>query len=185
MRAKTSLTMALNTSSEAGFTKTEDLRLVLAPYELFVTAFWHENRLIRLNISQAPTAEQEYNGDSHLADALTGLLTGQIHNLEFPIPYTARGSRFSVEVWTTLLSLPYGHTLSYKELAQILQTSPRAIGQALKANPLPIIIPCHRVLGSHGELTGFSCGLEIKKILLAIEDRQRRAHENSHYIGHP
>lgn len=174
--------MALNTPSDADFTRAEYLRLVITPYELFFTAFWKDNELICLIPHINPTIEQKYEENSALSFALQGLLMGRISPLEFDIPYTAKGSRFSVEVWTTLLTVPYGRTISYKDLAQTLKTSPRAIGQALKANPLPIIIPCHRVLGLHEELTGFSCGLEVKKTLLAIEKQQRRAHEDSYHV---
>lgn len=160
----------------------EHLRLVIPPYELFVTTTWQNNRLIHLMPDINPAAEQKYEENSTLSAALQGLLTGRISSFELDISYIAKGSRFSIDVWAALLTLPYGSTISYKELAQMLHTSPRAIGQALNANPLPIIIPCHRVIGSKGELTGFSCGLGVKKILLAIEDRQRSAHEDSRYI---
>ncbi len=61
-----------------------------------------------------------------------------------------------------------GHTLTYGKLAKVLHSGPRAVGQALGANPVPILIPCHRVVAAHG-LGGFSCGLEWKKRLLAFE----------------
>lgn len=165
--------MALNTHFDADFTQTEYLRLVIASYELFVTAFWQKDRLIRLMLDINPAAEQKYEKNSHLSEALKGLLMGETSPFELDISYSAKGSQFSVNVWAALLTSPYGQTISYKKLAQIFHTSPRAIGQALKANPLPIIIPCHRVLGAQGKLTGFSCGIEVKKILLAIESRQK------------
>lgn len=177
--------MALNTPFDAHSIQTEHLRLVITPYQLFVTAFWQKDRLIRLILSINPDFKQKYEKNSHLSSMLQGLLMGEISPLELDISYSAKGSEFSVEVWATLFTIPYGETTSYKDLAQLLNTSPRAIGQALKTNPLPIIIPCHRVLGAQKALTGFSCGLEVKKILLAIEDRQRRANENSHHVRQP
>ncbi len=65
-------------------------------------------------------------------------------------------------------TIPYGSTITYKELAERLNTSPRAIGQALKRNPTPVIIPCHRVVAKNG-LGGFSAGIEIKRELLRLE----------------
>lgn len=165
--------MALNTPFDADFTQTEHLRLVIASYELFITAFWQKDRLIRLILGINPIPGQKYEGNSHLSAVLQGLLMGEISPLELDISYSAKSSEFSVEVWATLFTIPYGETTSYKKLAQMLRTSPRAIGQALKANPLPIIIPCHRVLGTQKELIGFSCGLAVKKNLLAIEGRQK------------
>jgi methylated-DNA-[protein]-cysteine S-methyltransferase len=91
----------------------------------------------------------------------------------FDLPIDPRGSEFRRRVWQALLDIPVGHTSSYGELADSLGSSARAVGQALGDNPLPIIIPCHRVLAAHG-LGGFnhSAGgyfLGIKRRLLAHE----------------
>jgi len=74
-------------------------------------------------------------------------------------------------VWQTLASIPYGATISYAELARRIGNprASRAVGLANGANPLPIIVPCHRVLGADGSLTGFGGGLDIKRRLLALE----------------
>ncbi len=79
---------------------------------------------------------------------------------------------FSLRVWNTLMTIPYGETISYMQLAVRLG-DPKCIRAAASANgrnPIPIIIPCHRVIGSNGDLTGFALGLEIKKALLGIEN---------------
>jgi len=88
---------------------------------------------------------------------------------------------FQQAVWEATRSIPYGETRSYEWIAQRIGKpgAARAVGQALKNNPFPIIVPCHRVIGKDGSLTGFSCGLELKKRLLDIEassPSKKRAH---------
>lgn len=74
------------------------------------------------------------------------------------------GTPFQKRVWEELLTIPYGETLSYGELAKRLGSSPRAVGSAVGRNPISLLIPCHRVLGSDGSLTGYAGGIERKKI---------------------
>lgn len=83
-------------------------------------------------------------------------------------------SDFSIRVWQQLLKIPYGSTISYQQLAHLLG-NPKCIRAAASANgrnPIPIIIPCHRVIGSDGSLTGYALGLEMKKKLLALENNK-------------
>ena len=89
----------------------------------------------------------------------------------FELPLAAEGTPFQLRVWRTLCTIPYGETLSYGELARRLGlvNGARAVGLANGANPLPIVVPCHRVIGSDGTLTGFGGGLHIKRSLLALE----------------
>lgn len=84
------------------------------------------------------------------------------------------GTKFQVRVWSALRTIPYGETWSYMELAKRIGTpkAVRAVGAANGSNPIPIIVPCHRVIGSNGDLTGFGGGLPIKKKLLALESKQ-------------
>ena len=90
------------------------------------------------------------------------------------VDYQADGTEFQKKVWAAAGSVPYGSTVTYGEIARAIGCgSARAVGQALGANPVPILIPCHRIVGAGGKLTGFSSGLEIKSILL------RHEHENS------
>jgi methylated-DNA-[protein]-cysteine S-methyltransferase len=93
---------------------------------------------------------------------------------EFDLNLILEGTDFQVRVWRALRTIPYGETLSYSELARKIGTpkAVRAVGAANGSNPLPIIVPCHRVIGSNGDLTGFGGGLPIKKKLLALESRQ-------------
>jgi len=81
------------------------------------------------------------------------------------------GTPFQKKVWSELLRIPYGETRSYKQIAVAIQmpTASRAVGQAVASNPVPIFVPCHRVLRSDGSLGGFGCGVEIKKKLLRLE----------------
>ena len=81
-----------------------------------------------------------------------------------------RGTLFQQRVWQALLSIPYGETVSYGELARMVGCkSAQAVGQAVGANPIALLIPCHRVIAAHGKLGGYAYGQEIKKRLLNIE----------------
>ncbi len=90
---------------------------------------------------------------------------------EFSIPLKPSGTNFQLSVWTALREIPYGTTRSYKEVAEQIgkPKSARAIGGAVGKNPIPVIIPCHRVLAAGGKLGGYTGGTDIKKWLLAIE----------------
>ena len=89
----------------------------------------------------------------------------------FDLPLDAAGSPFEQRVWGALCTIPYGTTVSYSELARRLGDvrATRAVGAANGKNPIPIIVPCHRVIGARGELTGFGGGLDRKRWLLEHE----------------
>jgi len=87
----------------------------------------------------------------------------------FSVPLAPQGSEFQRSVWRALVAIPYGETMSYGELARRVGSVARAVGLANGANPLPIIVPCHRVIGADGSLTGFGGGLAIKRALLELE----------------
>ena len=93
----------------------------------------------------------------------------------FTVPIEPRGTAFQSSVWRELRNIPWGETRSYHDIACSLEkpSASRAVGAAIGRNPLPLIIPCHRVIGSNGSLTGFAGGLTIKRQLLLIESRQR------------
>ena len=86
----------------------------------------------------------------------------------FKLPLAPEGTAFRKKVWAALLDIPYGGTISYGELAR---RGVRAVGQANHHNPIPILIPCHRVVGADGSLTGYGGGVELKRALLALEKR--------------
>ncbi|MDR1281156.1 MAG: methylated-DNA--[protein]-cysteine S-methyltransferase [Opitutaceae bacterium] len=87
----------------------------------------------------------------------------------FDLPLAPQGSPYQLRVWTVLGEIPFGETRSYGELARALNSSPRAIGRANGTNPIALIIPCHRVIGADGSLTGFAFGEDAKRRLLAHE----------------
>lgn len=89
---------------------------------------------------------------------------------DFTPPLKPQGTPFQQKVWGELLNIPYGATVSYGEIARRIGCrSAQAIGQAVHRNPISIIIPCHRVIGADGSLTGYASGLDIKQRLLQIE----------------
>jgi methylated-DNA-[protein]-cysteine S-methyltransferase len=94
---------------------------------------------------------------------------------QFELPLHPIGTTFQCSVWTALTRIPYGETISYSELANDIQQprAVRAVGAANGRNPLPIIVPCHRVIGRDGTLTGFGGGLPVKAKLLALEAEHR------------
>ncbi|MGH8190561.1 MAG: methylated-DNA--[protein]-cysteine S-methyltransferase [Rhodanobacteraceae bacterium] len=91
----------------------------------------------------------------------------------FDVPLHPSGTPFQLEVWGALLAIPYGETVSYADIAKRIRRprAVRAVGAANGANPLSILVPCHRVIGSHGDLVGYGGGLPIKRWLLAHERR--------------
>ncbi|KXS38453.1 MAG: Methylated-DNA--[protein]-cysteine S-methyltransferase [Halomonadaceae bacterium T82-2] len=94
----------------------------------------------------------------------------------FSLPLAPSGSDFQQRVWQALAAIPYGERVTYGELADRLGLAPgaaRAVGTAVGRNPLTIVVPCHRVVGSKGALTGYAGGLERKRILLDLEAEQR------------
>lgn len=95
---------------------------------------------------------------------------------EFQLALKPRGTPFQLSVWHELLRIPYGTTTSYGELAKRLgnPAASRAVGLANGANPLAIVVPCHRVIGVGGKLTGFGGGLDVKQKLLELERGERR-----------
>ncbi len=93
----------------------------------------------------------------------------------FDLALNPAGTEFQKQVWNALLQIPYGETRSYKDIAAWIgrPKAVRAVGGAIGKNPIAIIIPCHRVIGADGTLTGFAGGLEIKARLLELESRER------------
>jgi methylated-DNA-[protein]-cysteine S-methyltransferase len=90
---------------------------------------------------------------------------------EFDLPLAMQGTPFQKTVWTALLTIPYGVTISYRELAERIGSpaAVRAVGRANGSNPIPIVVPCHRVIGADGSLTGYGGGIAAKEQLLRLE----------------
>ncbi len=121
-----------------------------------VDADWHQDRAVFTDV----------------VDQLKSYFAGE--RKAFDLPLVLEGTTFQKRVWTSLQNIPYGETVSYKVLAERVGSpkAVRAVGAANGANPIPIIIPCHRVIGNDGSLTGFGGGLPLKKRLLELESRQ-------------
>ena len=91
---------------------------------------------------------------------------------EFNLPFKMQGTEFQKRVWKALCDIPYGETRSYKQIAQAIGNpkAVRAVGMANNKNPLLVIVPCHRVIGTNGQLVGYASGLEKKRLLLQLEN---------------
>ena len=90
----------------------------------------------------------------------------------FSLPLAPNGTDFQAKVWEAVLEIPFGETRTYQDIAKKIQkpNASRAVGGAIGKNPLLVLIPCHRVIGTNGNLTGFSAGIEQKKHLLTLEN---------------
>lgn len=106
---------------------------------------------------------------SSAAEQLTAYFAGELRVFDLPLAPT--GTDFQRRVWDALCTVPYGTTATYADIAKKIGSpkAMRAVGQANNLNPLPIVIPCHRVIGADGSLVGYAGGLETKKTLLRLE----------------
>ena len=126
--------------------------------------------------NRARSVDPEWQVDNaafaEVVDQLQSYFAGDRKNFELDL--VLEGTDFQKKVWTALQEIPYGETISYKKLAETVGSPKgvRAVGAANGANPIPIIIPCHRVIGHDGSLTGFGGGLPLKKQLLELESNQ-------------
>jgi methylated-DNA-[protein]-cysteine S-methyltransferase len=104
-----------------------------------------------------------------LATQLQNYFAGDLRKFDLPLDF--QGTDFQKRVWRELETIPYGETRSYAQIAARIgaPTAVRAVGAANGANPIPIVVPCHRVIGSGGRLTGYGGGLPLKKRLLELE----------------
>jgi methylated-DNA-[protein]-cysteine S-methyltransferase len=130
-------------------------------------------RSIEIN-PRRPASGTRNDGNPILAAAAAQLreyFDGQRQH--FDLPLEPRGTEFQRKVWQALERIPYGQTRNYREIAEAVGTprAVRAVGSANGRNPLPIVVPCHRVIGADGRLVGYAGGLEVKRILLELENR--------------
>jgi methylated-DNA-[protein]-cysteine S-methyltransferase len=121
-----------------------------------------------------PSWKQDRAPHTDTIRQLQAYFAGELEN--FDLQLAPEGTPFQLDVWRRLCDIPYGKTISYGELAGLMgnPNACRAVGLANGSNPIPIVIPCHRVIGSNGKLTGYGGGLPIKEKLLALERRQLR-----------
>ena len=119
--------------------------------------------------SFGPQADPAQEPFATAAAQLSAYFAGQL--TEFDLPLSPAGTAFQERVWAGLRTIPYGETVSYGELARRLGSpaASRAVGLANGRNPIAIVIPCHRVIGADGSMTGYGGGLERKQFLLALE----------------
>lgn len=125
-----------------------------------------ENLSLKYHLEQSKHSDP---GFSNVIQELTSYFDGKLK--QFKVPIKPEGTNFQQQVWNGLTRIPYGQTISYAQLAENIghAKSYRAVGQANHKNPIPIIIPCHRVIGKDGSLTGYASGVGIKEWLLNHE----------------
>jgi methylated-DNA-[protein]-cysteine S-methyltransferase len=149
------------------------LRLTASPDGLRMIEFRPEER--------APEGRRNDRNSTVLETArqLRAYFDGELK--DFRLTLDMVGTPFQKSVWRELERIPYGRTRSYRELACVIGApkAVRAVGAANGANPIPIVVPCHRVIGSSGKLVGFGGGLELKRRLLELEGAQLRCFEYS------
>jgi methylated-DNA-[protein]-cysteine S-methyltransferase len=119
-----------------------------------------------------PLEDFEEGIDFYIEECIRQLdLYFQKRLVNFDVKLDLQGTKFQMAVWEETLKIPYGSVVTYGEIAKRIgkPKAARAVGQALNKNPVPIIIPCHRVIGSGGNLTGFGGGIKIKEFLLKHE----------------
>lgn len=150
-------------------------------------AFMYETIIGRIGIAEKDNGiARVYFGTDRIADGIevveTELISEAASQLreyldgrrrEFSLPLSPSGTDFMKDVWRQLQEIPYGSTASYKEVAERIgrPRAVRAVGRANNLNPIPIFIPCHRVIGSNGKLVGYAGGLDLKKHLLDLESK--------------
>jgi methylated-DNA-[protein]-cysteine S-methyltransferase len=126
---------------------------------------------VYLETDAVPWDEQEHETPllRQAFEQLELFLNGRL--TEFSLPLTPEGTTFMKNVWRKLCEVPYGRTASYKEIATAVGNpkAVRAVGMANNRNPIPIFIPCHRIIGSDGRLIGYRGGMEMKRTLLDLE----------------
>ena len=135
-----------------------------------LTAFAADNALIALEWGKpAPSAQTPTDLLEAARDQLNAYFDGKL--TDFDLPLAPAGTDFQRRVWAEMAKIPYGQTRTYGELAANIDGVARAVGGACGKNPIPIILPCHRVMGGGGKLTGFSggAGPESKVFLLKLE----------------
>jgi methylated-DNA-[protein]-cysteine S-methyltransferase len=147
---------------------------------LLLAADEHGLRLVEFNSPKHPMRRGDdwREGDNDVLREARAQLEDYFagRRRRFELPLAPRGTEFQCEVWQTLATIPYGETISYAELATRVgkPSAMRAVGAANGRNPLPIVLPCHRVIGKDGSLTGFGGGLPTKQFLLSLEGAMPR-----------
>lgn len=134
-----------------------------------ITLFAVEQQIIVVEWGRAGSENESCPLLEEAGVQLNAYFDGRLKN--FDLPLEPEGTEFQKSVWQQMSQIPYGETRSYGDLSDQLQSAPRAVGGACGKNPIPIIIPCHRILGGNGKMTGYSGGdgIETKMQLLRLE----------------
>lgn len=152
--------------------------LILVAQDESLVAILHESESDRLMLAFPEAVETvENNFLKDVAQQITEYLNGE--RLSFDLPINPVGTEFQKQIWQQLLEIPYGETSSYMEVAQKIgnESAIRAAGTACGANPIPLVIPCHRVMSRDGSLGGFRWGLPTKHKLVLLESGSTDAME--------
>lgn len=149
-----------------------------------MTTRWMDSPIggLRIHVSAGLVTAIAFGPDqpsgTRVADPLLDRVEAQLteyfagERTAFDLPLANEGSEFQKKVWSELQRIPFGETASYGDIARRLGYEPgisRAVGAANGANPIPVVVPCHRVIGADGSLTGYAGGIERKRTLLALE----------------
>lgn len=150
--------------TKAFFFETRMGRIGIAEHEEMLTYIFFGNTVkpAQFTVESTPLLERAFEQiEEYFAEKRT----------EFDLPLKPEGTLFEQSVWNALLSIPYGETRTYGQIAGTIGNikASRAVGRAVGRNPLSIIIPCHRVIGHNGSLTGYAGGIDMKRALLEIE----------------
>jgi methylated-DNA-[protein]-cysteine S-methyltransferase len=153
--------------------------IIESPFATFAAWVDDKGRLVRFNLSAAGAANVDraaIRDDAAIAEVrrqVDEYCAGD--RTEFDLELSPSGTSFQKSVWDALLAIPYGETRSYGEIARAIgqPNAARGVGSANHANPIGLIVPCHRVIGADGSLTGYGGGLPLKQALLAHEAAHR------------
>ncbi len=134
-----------------------------------LTIYTDGEELINVHFGRREDIAAEVGGGTLVVRQIEEYFAGK--RKTFDLPLAPHGTAFQLSVWNALQQIAYGETRSYADIARVIgrPSAVRAVGAANGANPIPIIIPCHRVIGSSGALTGFGGGLDVKRRLLDFE----------------
>lgn len=148
-------------------------KLLLVGADSYLENLYFPNKINSISLSE--NFEEDNSSFQQITTQLTEFFSGKRKN--FQLQLRPQGTDFQLQVWRELQKVPYGKTASYGEIAARIGNPKacRAVGMANSKNPIPIIIPCHRIIGKNGSLTGFGGGLDVKKQLLGLEQQNNQA----------
>jgi methylated-DNA-[protein]-cysteine S-methyltransferase len=138
----------------------------LGPLVVEIDAAWELISLGRARVEVAPRRSRPEVVD-RLAGELARYWRGE--PVRFTVPVARTGTAFQEQTWSALRTIPWGKTVTYGKLAEMVGSNARAVGQANSRNPVAIVTPCHRVIGKGGDLVGYAGGLDMKRALLRLE----------------